>query len=81
MWELARRSPVGPARSGIHTLWPNFAIGAMFSELRAEGVLRSTQRKCPKLAPLCAARSLPRMLRCLWRVKWAGSNTFFLLSL
>ncbi len=41
MWELARRSPVGLARSGIHTLWPNFAIGAMFSELRAEGVLGS----------------------------------------
>ncbi len=34
MWELARRSPVGLARSGIHTLWPNFAIGAMFSEVR-----------------------------------------------
>ena len=36
MWELARRSPVGLARSGIHTLWPNFAIGAMFSEVRQE---------------------------------------------
>jgi hypothetical protein len=36
MWELARRSPVGLARSGIHTLWPNFAIGAMFSEVRIQ---------------------------------------------
>ncbi len=48
MWELARRSPVGLARSGIHTLWPNFAIGAMFSELRAEGVLRSSWSGCLK---------------------------------
>ncbi len=28
--------PIGPAQSGIHTLWPNFAIGAMFSEVRIQ---------------------------------------------